>query len=118
MRWDVAESSEGERRRDVELLATTVQVQMARMARMARMGWMGWGEKREEPANKVGAYLIPIHASGPSLQPPTYAPLTQQLGTLVLPVLLFSSSRCARDASTFLYCALAGVRDGCARWWR
>ena len=115
MRWDVAESSERERRREVELLATTVQVQMARME------WMGWGEKREEPANtrtRWASYLIPIHASGPSLQPPTYAPLTQQLGTLVLPVLLFSSSRCARDASTFLYCALAGVRDGCARWWR
>ena len=45
----MAESSEGERRRDVELLATTVQVQMARMARME---WMGWGEKREEPATK------------------------------------------------------------------
>ena len=37
VRWGVAESSEGERRREVELLVTTVQVLMA------RMGWMGWG---------------------------------------------------------------------------
>ena len=46
------------------------------------------------------SFLMPIQGSGPSLDPPTYLPLTQTLGTELLEVLAWSSALCSLVAST------------------